>query len=177
MDTNIEQAYKLRIESRGPMLAAPQFAVAAVGPAGRDCAVYQAHSPLDHLDGVLGGRYELLQDCSHNGYQFRDYPRDGGLRDTTQITEKLLRAVVPDIHARDFNRMVQAAGPRAAQLLRPGLGKRLPSTPDEFLHLRRHQACSTIVAQRSLSDDSSFGWDTSSISSRETVAQQARGAI
>src|SRR5262249_44638545 len=71
-------------------------------------------------------------------------------------------------------RLIQAAGFPAASLLRPGTRKRRSDTAGEFLHLTEHQACSTIVAQRSFLDEVGLRLETSSISSGKAVALQAR---
>ena len=79
------------------MLAAPQLLVVLPGPAGRDRAVDQADPAVHYLEGVSGGRHELLQDRSNQRDDGGDDPRYFRLRDSLHVTEEFLRHIMPQV--------------------------------------------------------------------------------
>src|ERR1017187_5459564 len=144
----VKKAHQLGVESGRAVLAAPQFRMVAVGPAGGDRAVDQADSALDQLDGVLRVRHEFFQHRFHDRHQSAHDSRDRGLRHVPQIAQEFLRGILPQVHARDLDRIIQAARLPPAGPLIPRLSQCVLNTQNKLLHLREHQACSTIVSQR-----------------------------
>jgi hypothetical protein len=103
----VEQTDQLSVEPGRAVLAAPQLVVVGPGPARRDGAVDQADPAVDQLDGLGGGRDELLQHRPHDRNQHGDDPRDRRLRDLTKIAEELLRRVLAQVHAGGLHRPIQ----------------------------------------------------------------------
>ncbi len=145
---SVQQAHELRIKACRAVFAAPQLTVIIVGPAGRDRAIDQADPALHHLNGVRRGRHELLQCRLHGRHEGGHYSRYRGLRQVPHIAQEFLRAVLPKIHAGDLYRLIEAARSRPSGFLTPRLIQRTVNTEGKLLHLRDHQAYSTIVTQR-----------------------------
>jgi hypothetical protein len=122
--------------------------VFGVGPARRDGAVDQAHSPLNPLPGLHRVRHNSARTALTTGTSVVTIRETVGW-ETPANYQELLCVIVPQIHTCDLHCPAQSACFRGGRSSFPRRGQGDRHAGDKFLYLREHQPCSTLISHRS----------------------------
>lgn len=89
-----------------------------------------------------------LHDGFDNREQYANITGDRRLGDISHISDEFLLPVLPQVHAGDFNCLVQPERLRFPSLINPWLIQRVIDAVHEFLHLGENHAGGTMIPRR-----------------------------